>query len=602
MEPIDLLSLPGEAAGARPGRGGFTVDVPWGEWRPSEVALNEGWYEFRADGSGTVLILHDRSRYNLIELEARRSAPAYVRLSGGLYDVSLLPGARPGFYPCGLLQIRPLAAVERARLLTGRLVQALRTGVSWARIRTLIHLALSNRTYGLRAAGVDASPGVGVLSAAGRMRDLGDIELGEYARRLMSVSEGPIFLVRGMAGAAPNSDRLNTQVYGRFTLDPREPHDFVLIQADGEVLTPDALLLFAEEIVRRPQADVVVADTWVDGVPTARVAWDPLLYTGGIPTPFVHRRDVPPRATFANEGRFSIVEVPLAASSEAWAYADYAIAVPADRPACSIIIPTRDRADLLAACLEGLFDNTPWPHEVIVVDNGSTEAETFALFEQYAERGLKIVRADIPFNFSTLCNLGVEAAVHDYLVFLNNDVVLYRPDWLERMIAIAVQPWAGAVGARLLYADGRLQHGGVMLGLTQLCGHLWRGMPRAAQDVEPRLRHNSLRSAVTAASLCVSRQKFESVGGYDSEHFPVTLNDVDLCLKLMDKGWFNIYCATAEAYHLEGESRGEDDQPEKIRRRRQELRAFAERAWKWVRNDRFLPSCASRAQEIFRLR
>lgn len=594
MKAIDFLSAPGEAAGARPGRGGFTVDAPWGEYRLGEIELPEGWYHFHTDGAGVVATLYDHSRFNLIELQGRNGLPAFVRLSGGRYDLSVVPGARPGFHAMTYATLSRLSPWRRARLLAGRFVQALRQGVPPARIAALMRLALSRRTYGLRAAGAEAEVGLGVLSAADRARDLSDAAGGDYRRRLDAVASGPRFLVRGRDGEGLPAALLSAQVYRNHTLDPAAVHDFIVTVAPGETLTPDALLLLAEHIRRNPQTRVIAADAWIDGVPTARVAWDPLLYSDGPPTPFAHARHASSVATFANQAAFSLLAVPVASAARADEAADAVPEAPASRPPCSIIIPTRDRADLLAACLGGLFEHTAWPHEVIVVDNGSVEPETFALFETYAAKGLKVVRADMPFNFSILCNLGADAAAHDYLLFLNNDVVLHRSDWLERMMAFAVLPESGAVGARLLYGDGRLQHGGIVLGLTQICGHPWRGLPRAAQDREPRLRRSSLRCAVTAACLCVSRRKFEAVGGFDVERFPVTLNDVDLCLKLQAAGGFNIYCAAAEAYHLEGESRGADEDAVKVARRAKELFAFSN---KWEVSDSWLPPSLSRAGE-----
>jgi len=597
MKLIDLICAAGEAAGAQLNSGGFQVEIPWGKYRLGEFSLDDGWYEFRTDGSGMVLTLYDRSRFNLVELSASCGAPAYVRLSGGAYDLSLLPGARPGRYPTTLVRFQLMPLLKRTRLLTARLFQALRDGMSLARIGELVRLALSKQTYGMRAAGADVSD-IGVMSAADLERDLADVQLGDYARRLAELAEGPVFLIRDATGNAPSSAGVGTQVYDRFTLNPDRPHDFVVRLAQGDVLTPDALLQFAEHIVRQPQTDVILADAWVNGQPTARVAWDPLLYAAGAPTPFAHRRDVTPQVTFDNQAAFSIIEVPLAKSDAACAFVDDP--VPTDRLPCSVIIPTRDRADLLAACLDGLFDKTSWPHEVIVVDNGSVELETFALFEHYTHRGLKIVRADMPFNFSTLCNLGAEAAVHDYLVFLNNDVVLHRSDWLHHMMALAELPQAGAVGARLLYSDGRLQHGGVMLGLTQLCGHLWRGLSQAGQRSEPRLACSSLRSAVTAACLCVAKDKFFAVGGFDEIRFPVTLNDVDLCMKLSDRGWLSILSAGAEAFHLEGESRGVDLDPVKMARRLSELNAFHSRWRDRLVHDPWLSAGTARSSEHFK--
>jgi GT2 family glycosyltransferase len=138
--------------------------------------------------------------------------------------------------------------------------------------------------------------------------------------------------------------------------------------------------------------------------------------------------------------------------------------------------------------------------------------------------------------------------------------------------------------------------------MTQLCGHPWRGLPPAGQQDVDRLCRNSLRAAVTGALMCLSRARFEAVGGFDEAAFPVTLNDVDLCLKLHAHGWFTAYAAQAEAYHHEGESRGADIDPEKQARRQRELNAFAAKWSRMIEGDPWLPACVSRATERFDFR
>lgn len=588
--------------GARPTTAGVEVFRPWGQYKLPPVTLKAGWYEFKVTGpSPLTLQLYEPEHFRLIELQATQDETAYLRLSGGVYEPAVIAGGRPGTYAFEAATFQVLPEVRRLGLLAGRLVQALRQGMSFGRIVALIRLALAkNRTYGLRAQAKVETDHLGPHARYDLAQREIKPDLSRYAHRLAALEQGPVLLIEG-----PVHEGLDNQIYTRFTRDEVIPHDAVVVLGEGDHLTPDALLLFAEGLAAAPSKTLFLADKWVRDVPTAHVAWDPILYNGGLPTPYAYRVGAgQPLMRFDNQAQCGIISVPVASSDKPENYREYPH--PDDiwdngRPACSIIIPTRDRADLLSACLAGLFENTPWPHEVIVVDNGSVEPETFAVFETYAPKGLRVIRADIPFNFSTLSNIGAAAAQHDYLVFLNNDVVLHQPDWLERMMEFAVMPEVGAVGAKLLYADGRLQHGGVMLGLTQLCGHLWRGLSHDQQDGVAQLHYSSLRSAVTAACLCVSRCRYDAVGGFDEERFVVTLNDIDLCLKLMSREWGIVLAAVAVAYHLESESRGNDERNLSASfRRKNELGWFASRCnWKY---DSFFSNVISRNTEKIQLR
>jgi GT2 family glycosyltransferase len=161
-----------------------------------------------------------------------------------------------------------------------------------------------------------------------------------------------------------------------------------------------------------------------------------------------------------------------------------------------------------------------------------------------------------PFNFAGLCNAGAALGQQPVLVFLNDDTRIDSPDWLFRLTAAAIRPDIGAVGAKLLYPDGRLQHAGVSLGIGETAGHFGAGAaPAEAGWVG---RHTVLHetSAVTGACLAVERRKFEAVGGFDSANLPVELNDVDLCLRLAEKGWKSICLSQVSLFHEESASRG----------------------------------------------
>lgn len=258
-------------------------------------------------------------------------------------------------------------------------------------------------------------------------------------------------------------------------------------------------------------------------------------------------------------------------------------AVPVPPPLVSVIIPTRDRADVLGKCLGGLLAATDYPAlEVIVADNDSREPATFRLFEQLAsEPRVRILPCPGPFNYSAINNRAVAHARGEILLLLNNDVLVRHPDWLSAMVAQAVRPEVGAVGARLLYENGTIQHAGVILGvgaIAPVAGHVYE---RAAADASGHL--NTLRvardmSAVTAACLAMRRTVFDEVGGFDEKHLPVAFNDVDLCLKVGDRGYQIIWTPQAELTHLESLSRGSDLRPEAIERFKRDI-AHMQRTW-----------------------
>lgn len=602
---IDLLTRQtAEAGDAQVTPDGVSLLRPWGALEQAPLTLAAGWYVFSVMGSAACLQLEEVRRFRTIEMSATPQDPAFARLEAGIYIPKLLVGVRPGHYPLNRACLKKLNVLERFNLLAGRLSQALKRGVAPGRILANISLALKpGATFGLRA-----RPGLGSTDLGVLCRQ--DIDhrpdVGRLAERLEALGRPPVIHISfpdsAVTAKAAAQIGLKTQCYPHYTLKASDPHDVTLYLGRDDVLTPDALLLVAETFHEHAETDLIVADAWIDGRPTVRVAFDPLLYHRGYPTPYVIRSGSRPETDWSRQKkRHLILPVPLV-HTRSHRPETIDTTAPAEQPPVSIIIPTRDRADLLEACLGGLFEATAWPHEVIIVDNGSVEPATHALMTRYAEKGVRIVAADIAFNFSRLCNLGATAARHDYLVFLNNDVVLTDSDWLKHMMTLAMREEIGAIGAKLLYGDRRLQHGGIMLGLTQIAGHLWRGMAEEEHQKVERLQKDSLRSAVTAALLCVARHKFETVGGFDENDFPVTLNDVDLCLKLNRQGWFTAFAARAEALHLEGETRGEDSDPHKRARRQKELTAFAAKWPEEIANDPWLPPAVMRSTETFGLK
>ena len=226
-------------------------------------------------------------------------------------------------------------------------------------------------------------------------------------------------------------------------------------------------------------------------------------------------------------------------------------------PCATIIIPSKDKAKLLQSCLSSIERTEPSNFEVIIIDNGSVEAKTWELYETLkADPRIHIVTAPGPFNYPKLCNQAASLSKSSILVFLNNDTVAPQRDWLSALIQWAERPDVGAVGAKLIYPSGRLQHGGVVLGIGGYAGHIDVGTVPSYAGYLGCLAAPHEVSAVTAACLAIEKRKFDAVGGFDEINYPVDLNDVDLCLRLAESGWKTIFIPECTLVHLESATRG----------------------------------------------
>jgi GT2 family glycosyltransferase len=247
-------------------------------------------------------------------------------------------------------------------------------------------------------------------------------------------------------------------------------------------------------------------------------------------------------------------------------------------PLVSIIVPTRNRLSLLRTCIEGV-GRTAYPNvELIVVNNDSDDPETLAYFEALKSEGVRIVDVTGAFNFSAMNNLAAKHAKGELLCFLNNDVEVIDGDWLSLLALQAIKEDIGAVGARLLYPDGTVQHAGVVTGVGGGAGHAHRYQRGEETGYFLRDRLPQRVSAVTAACLLVAKDKFFDVGGFNERDFPVAFNDVDLCLKLNARGWQSFYEPRAVLIHHESKSRGSDSAKENRVRFAKELAAL-KRHW-----------------------
>lgn len=258
-------------------------------------------------------------------------------------------------------------------------------------------------------------------------------------------------------------------------------------------------------------------------------------------------------------------------------------------PLVSLIIPTKDRVDLLGVCVSSILEKTDYaPYEIIVVDNGSVDPETFEYFKSMkGEERFRVIDYPGPFNYSAINNYAVSHAKGSVIGLINNDIEAMNGDWLREMASLAMREGTGCVGAKLYYPDDTIQHAGVVLGVGGVAGHAAIGESREATGYFGRLkvRHNV--SAVTAACLLVRKEIYEAVGGLNEDDLTVAFNDVDFCLKVLEAGYLNVLTPHAELYHHESATRGSDLALDKVRRFQGEITYMQQRWGDILQHDRF---------------
>lgn len=265
--------------------------------------------------------------------------------------------------------------------------------------------------------------------------------------------------------------------------------------------------------------------------------------------------------------------------------------LPDPSPRVTLIIPTRNGLELLRRCVASLYSKTTYPNfELIIVDNQSDEPELLDYLRQLErERRARILPYDAPFNYAAINNLAVKNASGEVVGLLNNDLEIITPGWLEEMVSYAVQPDIGAVGAMLYYPDDTIQHAGVILGIgfppPGVAGHAYKHCPRGYRGQSSRALLCQNLSAVTGACLVVRRKLFEEVGGFDEKNLPIAFNDIDFCLRLVQRGYRNVWTPYSELYHYESASRGYEDTPEKLGRFEIESRHMKQRWQDQLVND-----------------
>ena len=251
-------------------------------------------------------------------------------------------------------------------------------------------------------------------------------------------------------------------------------------------------------------------------------------------------------------------------------------------PLVSILIPNKDQKETLMHCIRSVLETSTWKNlEILIIENNSEQEETFACYREL-EKDPRIRILTYPgktFNYSAINNFGVQQAKGEYLLFLNNDIEVITPDWIEQMLGNCQRPEVGIVGAKLYYPDNTIQHAGIIIGIGGIAGHAFLGLARAKSGYLHKASLQMDYSAVTAACMMMKAEAFRKAGGFE-EKLTVAFNDVDLCLRTVEQGWLVVYDPHVEMYHYESKSRGAEDSEEKLRRFQQEIEFMRTR---WIR-------------------
>ena len=324
-----------------------------------------------------------------------------------------------------------------------------------------------------------------------------------------------------------------------------------------------------------------LAHLWHDGA-AAIVHVPRVLYRFGIPLDETERQARLSAASaalarIAPGARLAPVDTPADAGFTA-RRAAYPLSAIDHQRRVTLIIPTRDRIDLLQRCIDSIERHTGWPElEILVVDNDSALPASKRYLRALAKRGIKVLSWPGQFNYAALNNDAVDAANGEIIGLMNNDIEALHDGWLDAMVSELLRPGVGAVGAKLLWPNGMVQHGGVVLGVGNVAGHFGNNLADGDWGDHGRNQLAMQVSAVTAACLLMRKCDYLAVGGMDAHSFPVAFNDVDLCLKLRSAGKAIVWTPAARLLHAESASRGHEDTPQKRNRARREIEHLRQR-------------------------
>lgn len=260
---------------------------------------------------------------------------------------------------------------------------------------------------------------------------------------------------------------------------------------------------------------------------------------------------------------------------------------PASPPLVSLIVPVRDHPELLRTCVQSVLHRTDYAHfEMVIVDNQTVDPRALSLLSELQEDPrVRVMKYDASFNYSSIVNWGVAQSSGEILCLLNNDIRVISSDWLQEMVNHSVRPEIGAVGAMLYYPTGIVQHAGVILGVGGVAAHAHRGLRKGGQGYFARAALIQNFSAVTAACMAMRRAVFDSVGGFDGEQLPVAFSDVDLCLRIRERGYRILWTPYAQLIHHESASRGPDHHPANQERFKREVEYMKSRWGPVLTND-----------------
>jgi GT2 family glycosyltransferase len=528
---------------------GFRTTTPWAIARFGSIRLSRGWWTLTSEGEDEDLEVRVRDDTGLI-FACRPSRLGGINLHVGqstIADIDLVLSPWPGEVRFKNLSFKRMTTAEVARFIGRRVTQAMRSDRPLSRISTAARRMMSGSSFGSRAA----------------------------------------------ASSSTSPDAATESALPASTSQAIHRNDLTCVLGDTDCLDARTLNVVADLFRSRPEVAAVYGDVVEGGSLLPNPQWDEeraRWFTLGRPPIFFrnHVEGLDPDSAWARvqeivriSGEASVARIPLPLAVRPAADRSPAPLLPVPVrtywPKVSIIIPTKQRTDLLAKCLESLRARTDYPDlEIVVVDNGADGAQLGALLKaEGAFHRIVCVHDGGDFNFSRLINGGVRASQGEVLLLFNDDVMAIEPGWLHRMVDSVLDPATGAVGARLVYSSGEIQHAGVMLGLGGICGHLWRNQSAEEAACNPHIVCPGRRMAVTGACLAVRRDAFDNVGGLDEVNYPVTLNDIDFCLRLDRAGFHTIYRGDAVLLHDESQSRGNDNEERcKRERRRAETRAF----------------------------
>lgn len=353
--------------------------------------------------------------------------------------------------------------------------------------------------------------------------------------------------------------------------------DWVGRSPPGGAPDPQGLKLVRNALAAHPDAQMIFTDeAAADGRLFLKPGFDPVLQSGldyvsgfvlfrrarllercAPGTPFDPAALIGPYAADLGAAEILHLPYPAVVSPDPWPTPQAQAQIrPARTDKISIVIPNRNSPKLIAVTLAGVLEDTDYPNlEVVVVDNGSTDPQTLALYEARAgDPRFRVKIREAAFNFSAMVNRGMALASGDHVLLMNNDIEVREPGWLAEMAA-CLDAGAGIVGARLLFPGGRLQHAGVGLGLNGRAEHLFYGAPGDHPGAWGELAVRRSASVVTAAAMLISGPCLADLGGFDEETFAVAYNDVDFCARARSRGWSVVYTPHATLIHHEGASR-----------------------------------------------